>query len=111
MEDKAGATYENLLAIRQLDDDTAKPKQKRARMNPKKTPTQSTKEFLAAMDAQAAESASTAADGATDVVATAQEVLGQSMESATSAEVTMSCLMLAVEPGQGGARANPNLPP
>ena len=61
--------------------------------------------------AQAAKAGRAATDGATDVEATPQEVLDESMESATSAEATMTCLMVEVEPGQEGVQADPDMLP
>ena len=113
LEDKAGTAYEVLLPIKQLDEEQPKPKQKRARMGPKKTAAaQSTTEFLAAQEPQAAAQAAgaTGADSAeaTDVTATPHEVLDELMESAASVEVTpLTCLMLSVESEKGGVQADP----
>ena len=101
LEERAGTSYETLLAIRQAEHNGARPKPKRPRINPKKTPTQSTKQFLetkvAESTAQKLQAASANTDRTIDVEATPHEVLDVSMESVTSVDVTMACLMAVVE--------------
>ena len=113
LEDRAGTTYATLQAIRQAEQDSSRPKAKRQR----RTPTQqSTKEFLAEMQANQQQAATTAADHATDVLATPQEVLDESMDSAvsaTTADVTMTptCLMAVTDDSTAGAQADPLMNP
>ena len=84
-------------------------------MNPKKTPTQSTKEFFEAKAAEKVspklKAGSTETDQATDVEATLHEVLDESMESAASVDAMMMCLMAVVKQGLSGVQADPYLPP
>ena len=93
--------YKDLLALRECDEEMPKQKQKRAQTTSKgQNAAQSPAEFLAAQEAQAAaqeaDAAKPASTDPTDVTATPQEVLDESMDSAESVAASeMMCLMLS----------------